>query len=291
MAHVGEEGGLRPVQLGERLRAAPLFIVGERVGNRGGHLAADEREEAAVAGVEQAVGIEPGDEDDGPAGLAGARDGEQRHPRRRLGPDAGREPAREIRAAHLDHLSRREGLAERPGTRLAQTDGGGRERTTGGHAGAARQVERLPAGVGQIDEREGQVARIGRQGFRAPETGLGDGARVGGAGRQLAEQHELALADDPPGVVGVRAEDAAGAALVVRHGAVGEGVVGLLRVAVPLHDQEQRLVVGALVAEHRRRGPGARPGPRSPARRPTRAAPARRGACRRGSSGRRRCRG
>ena len=145
-------------------------------------------------------------------------------------------------------------------------------------------------GFDAIEEREGKVVgiqppctrrsphrprrRCGRRRFRRPALAAA----------------QLALADHAQGIVGVGADDAAGTAVVVRYWTVGEGVVGLLRIAVALHDQEQGFVVGALVAAQRRaRAPTC--GPRSRARPPRRAAPAPRGACRRRSIYRHRCRG
>ena len=88
-------------------------------------------------------------------------------------------------------------------------------------------------------------------------AGLLDGTRIGGLGGEIAEQRELAFADDALRIVRVGAEDAPGAAVVIGHGTVGESVVGLLRVAVALHDQEQGFVVGAAVAVHGGTRPGA----------------------------------
>jgi hypothetical protein len=53
---------------------------------------------------------------------------------------------------------------------------------------------------------------------------------------------------------GVRADQAARPAVVARDRAIGERVVRLLLVAVPLHDEQLRFDVGALVARHHRIG-------------------------------------
>ncbi len=76
--------------------------------------------------------------------------------------------------------------------------------------------------------------------------------RLGRLRRDVAQDLEPALADDPFGVVGVGADDAAGAVIVAGNGAVGERVVGFFRIPVALHDQELLLDVRALVALHRR---------------------------------------
>ena len=72
-----------------------------------------------------------------------------------------------------------------------------------------------------------------------------------GAGRrEIAQQRQLALADDALRIVAVGAKDAADLAVVIRYRAVGECVVGLFRIAVALHDQQLGFNVGARVAAH-----------------------------------------
>ncbi len=105
--------------------------------------------------------------------------------------------------------------------------------------------------IGHVDHGEGEVAPVGLQCFDAAGAGRLDRARFRRTGRQFLEQHQLPPADDALGVVGIGADDAAGAALVVGDRTVGEGVVGFLAVAVPLHQQKQGFVVGALVVVHR----------------------------------------
>ena len=48
VAHVGEEGGLGAIDLGERLGALALFLVGARVGDRSGELTGQKLVEAAI---------------------------------------------------------------------------------------------------------------------------------------------------------------------------------------------------------------------------------------------------
>ena len=73
VADVREERRLRPVDLGQRLGAPPLLLVGLGVGDGRRDLARGEAEEAAVALVEQAEGVEADDEDAGAAGVAARR--------------------------------------------------------------------------------------------------------------------------------------------------------------------------------------------------------------------------
>ena len=58
VAHVGEEGRLDPVQLGERLRAQLLLLIGARVGEGRGQVAAHQLEEALVRVVEREPGAQ-----------------------------------------------------------------------------------------------------------------------------------------------------------------------------------------------------------------------------------------
>ena len=90
--------------------------------------------------------------------------------------------------------------------------------------------------------------RVRGEGGGTQGAGVLPGAGVGRAHGELAQQGQLALADDALGLLGHRAEDAAVAALLVDDGAVGEGEIGFLDIAVALHEQEQGFVVGPLVA-------------------------------------------
>ncbi len=254
---VGEEGGLDPVQLGERLDPAPLVLVGLRVHHRARDLGDDQREKSLVAVVVEPVGIEPRHEDAGLDALArrcqrqgdGLRGGTV--PGTAGEAADGGEVGYQQRPAHGQHL------LERPGRGLLEADAQRRARVSGRQPRRPGEGHAAPLGVEQVDEAEREVARIALQRAGAQRARVLDGASLGGAGRQLAQQGELALADDAHGVVGVGAEDPADAALVVGHRAVGEGVVGLLGVAVALHDEEEGLVVGALVALHGGGGAGA----------------------------------
>ena len=74
----------------------------------------------------------------------------------------------------------------------------------------------------------------------------------GGSG-ELTQQRKLPLTDHALGVVGIGTENSADRAIVVRDRTVGEGVVCLFRIAIPLHDQKLGFDVGAFVASHRLR--------------------------------------
>src|SRR5208337_5521839 len=96
--------------------------------------------------------------------------------------------------------------------------------------------------VEEVEQREGQVAPVGMQGKGGQSAGFLNVTRIGGPRRQFAQQSKLALANYAPRVVGVGADDPAGAALVIGHRAVRERVVGFLWVPVALHDQQQCFV-------------------------------------------------
>src|SRR4029079_19101295 len=83
-------------------------------------------------------------------------------------------------------------------------------------------------------------------------AGLPPVARLAGARGEFAQQRDLALGDHALGRVVVDTYDPADRAVLDRDRAVGEGVVGLLGVAVALHDQELLFGVGPLVPGHRR---------------------------------------
>ncbi len=118
------------------------------------------------------------------------------------------------------------------------------------YSGEARKHGAAAVRLEHVDHCERQVARIGRERAGASFASLLPGAGIGRRGRKLAQQRKLPLADDPLGVVGVGAEDAADRAVVCGNRAVREGVVGLFRIAVALHDEELGLDVGAFIAVH-----------------------------------------
>jgi hypothetical protein len=62
VAHVGEEGGLGAVELGEGLRAEPLGLEGADVHHDTGELARHELVEGPVLGVQREVGAPAGEQ-------------------------------------------------------------------------------------------------------------------------------------------------------------------------------------------------------------------------------------
>ncbi len=247
VADVGEEGGLGPIELGQGLYPPALFLIGVGVGDRSRDLTGHQAQEGPVGPVEQPVGIEADHKHSGAASVAGRRD---RQDRRRFGlpaPRAAREHAAEARLQVLHQPRRVVGQHLRGWPRAADhRQALGRGGMAVGEAIGGREAEALAVLGRDIEQGEGHVARVARQGGDAALAGFLPRAGVHGAGGQLPQQADLPLADHPRSVLGVGADDAAGRAVIVWDRAVGEGVVGLLRIAVALHDQELLLDVDAL---------------------------------------------
>ncbi|OMQ15849.1 hypothetical protein A7K94_0206590 [Modestobacter sp. VKM Ac-2676] len=153
MADVGEEGGLRPVQLGQRLRPPPLGLEGPGVAQRGGDLPGGQLQEGAVLLVEGEVRADPGDQDADP--LLTRRTAQRQHDR----------VADRVLPVPADHPE--------PGDRAGQLGGVGH--------GRGQQLGRAPDRDGpaqavvrvEVDRRERQVQRVAAQGVgQAGEHGL-----------------------------------------------------------------------------------------------------------------------
>ncbi len=254
VAHVREEGRLRPVELGQGFDPPPFLLIGVGIGDGRRDLARRELEEATVALAEQAVGVQPHHQHAAAARLTGRRDRQHRRRRRGAVPCSARERRAErlLEVAHQSRLLVRQHRSHGPAR-----PGGGRQGRNGrgmalGQAVGGRQRQSLSLFGGEIEQREGDVPGIGGQGLDAGASGVAPGAGVDRPRRQFAQQSDLPLADHPRGVLGIGADDAAGRAVVVGDRAVGEGVVGLLRIAVALHDQELFLDIGPLDPAQRR---------------------------------------
>ena len=70
VADIGEEGGLRAIDLGQRLGALALRLVGARAGEAGGDLRGDQIDEAGIRFVERPIGVDARDEHAGRTRLA-----------------------------------------------------------------------------------------------------------------------------------------------------------------------------------------------------------------------------
>ncbi len=254
MADVGEERRLRPVDLGQGLGPPALSFIGFGIGDGRCDLSGDEIEKARIVVVEQAEGVEAGDDEARPARLAAGRDRQDDRVARRHVPGTAGHPAVESGGEIADDLRRVALQRGSNGPRVRRIERQGRNRggMVPGDARRAHERSRAAARLGHVDHGEWQIARIGCQRPGGAVAGLLPGPGLRRRRRQFAQERELALADHPLGVVAVGAEDAAGRAVFGRDRAVGEGVVGLFGVAVALHDQELGFDIGALVAAHRR---------------------------------------
>ena len=224
---------------------------------RGGDLAGDQIEEAAIVVVEQAERIEAGDQDAGPAGLAARRDRQHDRLVRRLAASAplGKSGPNAIvssvttrgacaraaprRAASMPALER-----ERP----ARPRGWSRSIPVVLASTALRLAAARPGRSGRTAGRAGR-SRAPARCARRPAASV-----RASRGRCAASSRSSASCRSPitRWVSSVLAQKMPPTRAVVgRNRAVGEGVVGLLGIAVALHDQELRLDVGALVAAHR----------------------------------------
>jgi hypothetical protein len=149
MADVGEEGGFRPVQLGESLGPAAFLLVGSRVGDSSADVPGDEIEEAAVVGIDHAPGAKAGHEEASRPSLAGRGDGQDQSGPGRFGPGAARQLAQVRREIHhqlghrcLSHAPKRP--RPRPVACLLHVDPLGRRVAPRLHAGRGHQAG-LPA--------------------------------------------------------------------------------------------------------------------------------------------------
>jgi hypothetical protein len=241
VADVGEEIGLRPVQLGERLGPAALRLVAAGVHQSRGDLARQQLDEAAVGVVEVSVRVEADDEEAGgrPVLLArgGERDGNGRV--RRLLPGPGGQG--DALAGDVEHQL----LAVTEPDQRPEPGPGVQGRRRGGRAGldpGAGGQARAAVGIDEVDEAERDVGEVAAQLrlHRGQHIVLGAGGGDGGG--EIAQRLHPALADDPARGLGDHAQHALGTAVVAVERAVGEGVIGLLGVAAALEEEQQVLV-------------------------------------------------
>ena len=172
---------------------------------------------------------------------------------RRLRPDVARKRRLELGLQVRNHPRLVIGIhfTQRPGTVLVQREAFDRGGVVGIDAGGCRQMCLSLIWIEDVDHREGEIARVGCERAGTSLAGLLPCARLGGGRGKLAQQRQLPLADYTLRIVAVGAKNAADAAVVCWDRAIGEGVVGLLRIAVALHDEELRFHIGAFLAAHR----------------------------------------
>ena len=251
VADVAEKGRLGPVQLGQRLRAAPRLFVGLGVGQGRGDLPGDEVVEGAVLGVEGPARTDGGDQKRRRPGAARRRDRQDQGGPRRDGPGAAGQGAESIgQALHQDGPAGFNGIGQRPcrgwpvlraltrpgSPRFHQRRRGRRPRLQPRRAQQARLARGV---VQQIEQREGNVVRVRGQNVGGGAADFFGSLQPGGAGGHVPQRPQAARPDHLLRRLRDRREDAADAAGFVADRTVGEGEIAFLGVAVPLHHQQQ----------------------------------------------------
>ncbi len=242
VADVGEEGGLRPVELRELVGAPPLGLVVAGASDRRRDVPGGQLDEAAVALVQRPVAVEGGHQE--PVGRATLlRQREDQCLDGRLRPAAGGQVG-ERGAVEGDQR----GLAParlrppRCGRVVGGQDGRGGG-VPGGDAGRARQAGGA-VGLGQVGQCEGEVLRVAGELPAGECQHLRFGADRARFRPEVAQRRHPALADDAFGLLADHAQHADHTAVVVAQRAVGERVVALLGVSGAFEEQQQRLVPG-----------------------------------------------
>ena len=248
MADVGEEGRLGPVELGQRLGAPPLVLVGTGIGDGGGHGRGQQVVEAAVGLVHRHARVDAGNQDGGRAvgarredrqGQGGGRWGE-------LGADAHlREPVPDT--LHVDGRSRADNVFERPDSvrvcaaRRAQA--GDRVCI---QAGRTDQPGITAVGVERVEQDERQVERVLGQSLSRRGEHVGDGFGLAGLGGQVTQRPCPALGEHLSRHLDDGVEQAADLPGLVPDRAEREREEALLEVPVPVQEDvlslQERLV-------------------------------------------------
>ena len=251
MADVGEEGGLGPVQLGQRLGAPPLVFVRAGVGDGGGHTRSEQVVEVPVCLVHRQAGADPGDEDCGGA-VGSWQDDRQRQSRIRqfgIGADGSRaDPRPNI---HLHRRPQTDNVLQGPDRFLApfQTDrlrAGKRIRL---QTAQAHQT-RLPAfGVQRIEQDEGHVEVVFGEGLRAQGEGFVNGLRLAGGRGKVTQGSYPPLTEHLAGHLDDGVEQAADPAGLVADGTEREREEALLQVAVPFKEDVLGLEKGRVASQ------------------------------------------
>ncbi len=246
MTHVREERGLRPVQLGQRFRAAFLVLVRARVHHRRRDLSRDELEEGRVLLVEAMARAHSRHEY--AAGAVRDVRGDRHHDAgvRRIRPGAGGN-VEEARPKMFDDVQRLrlERFANRPtdriGRRVAEIDRLRAQRTARLRSRHAGESHALPVGIEQVDQRERNVSGVLGQDVRRRGARLLGRPRLHhGSRAEVSQREHTSLADDLFGGLGDRRDDAADSAVGGRvgHRTIRDREVRFLGEPVPLHFEQ-----------------------------------------------------
>jgi len=171
MAHVAEEGRLRPIECGQALRALSLFFIGLGVGDACGNLARDKIQELLIERIEFPIGIERRDEHSDRLVLSLPRNGAQPRAKRRPVPASCRQIGKLLEEVfHDDGAIGTQNIANRPGCGFhSDINCGRRGRMIGVHAGSRNQIKLVSFFVEQVRERAGHVLLVRQPAFNGGE--------------------------------------------------------------------------------------------------------------------------
>ncbi len=205
----------------------------------------DQLHEAGVRLIYRAIPIQRGHQE--PAGGAAPldqRDHQRLH--RWFGPIPGRQFRIRSPVEFDQHRFSARGLLNGPDGTAVGRQHSGCSRVPGGDPAHACQ-SRVAVVVEEIGQGERKVAQV------VTELAVGEGqtfflgANHAGVGSQVPQRGHPPLTEDPLGVLADHAQHADNLSLVVAQRTVGERVVGLLRVAGALQEQQQPLIPGGLL--------------------------------------------
>ncbi len=257
VADVGEERGLRLVQLGQLLGPPLLRPVAAGAADARGDVSGDQFHEGPVTVVERPVPVQRGHQESvGRAALPGQRY-QQRLGRRRVPGPVGQLRRAVGEGGQVDGLGALARSGGGPQGGLAGRQGEGRDEVARLDAAGAGQADAAVAALGalghgagvgpvveEVGEGERQVLRVAAELAGGEVQHLLLGAHHAGVGPQVAQGGHAPLADDPLRLLGDHAEHADDLSGVVPQRAVGEGVIRLLAVTGAFQEQLQPLVPG-----------------------------------------------
>ena len=223
VADVGEELGLGPVDVGQRLLPAPLLLAAAGVGEAGSQAGRDLVEEAPVARVEGSAGAQAEDHHARRPLLGGQAQGEGEGARRGLGVGARSEAGKAVGQV-VDDRGRAEagdGVQRPHDVVVGQGHRPGRGRRPRREPGGRGELGPAAGAVEQVDEGEGHQAGVGLEDGDGPFGGLGDGGRHHRVRLQPMDDGRLAPPEHVVGGVDCGRHGAGQPALVAPQG--GEG--------------------------------------------------------------------
>jgi hypothetical protein len=156
---------------------------------------------------------------------------------RRVLPGAGGQLLKPFAQVSDDNrFSRAHYLLKRPESIVSEQYGGRRGWVFFGNACRADASHSLLLLVQQIQHGKGEISGILGQAVGAEAAGFLNRAGISHFRSQGSQQFHLPLPDNPLGIIGIGANNAAYSPIVGRNGAVGEGVAGFLWIPMAFHD-------------------------------------------------------